>query len=148
MSFNANFNFSDAKLLLEKCLVYPTWFIRFADLLHQEQHSCLCCKRCFRHSWNNPQLPRPLYLLKIIKNALEIILLCHHAALFSGSCCRNNCPFDILATSHKRNKRNTKLYAQDILHGSTLLLIRNVSFDFTHTEHGTIYGDNSSYLAS
>ena len=120
----------------------------FVDFLHLEHDSCLCCKHCLLYRWNNSQFSRPLYVLKIIKIALKIILLCHHAALFSGSCCRNNRPFHILASSHKRNKRNTKLYIPDILLFFSLLFHGNVCFDFTRNELGTIYGHNLSSLAS
>ena len=121
----------------------------FTDfLIYLEHHSCLCRKRCLLYRWNNSQFPRPLYLLEVNKTALEVIVFCHYAALFSGSCCGNNRPFHILATNHKRSKRNTKLYIQHILHVFTLLFHGNVFCDFAHTELGTIYGDNSSFLAS
>ena len=120
----------------------------FADsFIHLEQHSCLCYKPCLRYRWNNPQFSRPLYFLEVNQSALEIILLWHHAALFSGSCCGNNRPFHILAASHQRNKRNTKLCVRGKLHVYTLLVHGDVHFDSTRTEYRALHGDNSPYLA-
>ena len=147
MSFNTNSNFSDAKLVVEKCLVYSvlhSWTSSYiwSNIAACAVHIVFAIAGTILNSlvlyifWKSTKMRSKLsyfVIMLLCSVDLAVVTIVHSTFLLHTISEFNGTPNCIYKTSYAF---------------SLYLLTGIFCIDFTHTELGTIYGDNSSFLAS